>query len=273
MNLEQLTAGMPELVKITGNAQTEIKALTADSRAKCEDGLFFCIRGGRVDAHDFAPQAVAGGCVALVVERELAIDCPQVVVTDVRAAMTRIASAFNGHPERRMKLVGVTGTKGKTTTTYLFKSIVESAGMRCGIIGTTGCIAGQTKLPSHLTTPDPIEMFEILRIMADAGVEVVCMEVSAHALYLRKLVGVVFEAAAYTNLSQDHLDFFGTMDNYLAAKKLLFSAGMARNAAVNVDEETAKAVCDSLDCPLLTYGISASIVVGVIYWILRGWLL
>ena len=250
MNLEQLTAGMPELVKITGNAQTEIKALTADSRAKCEDGLFFCIRGGRVDAHDFAPQAVAGGCVALVVERELAIDCPQVVVTDVRAAMTRIASAFNGHPERRMKLVG------KTTTTYLFKSIVESAGMRCGIIGTTGCIAGQTKLPSHLTTPDPIEMFEILRIMADAGVEVVCMEVSAHALYLRKLVGVVFEAAAYTNLSQDHLDFFGTMDNYLAAKKLLFSAGMARNAAVNVDEETAKAVCDSLDCPLLTYGIS-----------------
>ena len=236
MNLEQLTAGMPELVKITGNAQTEIKALTADSRAKCEDGLFFCIRGGRVDAHDFAPQAVAGGCVALVVERELAIDCPQVIVTDVRAAMTRIASAFNGHPERRMKLVGVTGTKGKTTTTYLFKSIVESAGMRCGIIGTTGCIAGQTKLPSHLTTPDPIEMFEILRIMADAGVEVVCMEVSAHALYLRKLVGVVFEAAAYTNLSQDHLDFFGTMDNYLAAKKLLFSAGMARNAAVNVDE-------------------------------------
>lgn len=107
MNLEQLTAGMPELVKITGNAQTEIKTLTADSRAKCESGLFFCIRGGRVDAHDFAPQAVEGGCVALVVERELAMDCPQVVVTDVRAAMTRIASAFNGHPERRMKLVGL----------------------------------------------------------------------------------------------------------------------------------------------------------------------
>ena len=257
MNLEQLTAGMPELVKITGNAQTEIKTLTADSRAKCESGLFFCIRGGRVDAHDFAPQAVEGGCVALVVERELAIDCPQVVVTDVRAAMTRIASAFNGHPERRMKLVGVTGTKGKTTTTYLFKSIIESAGMRCGIIGTTGCIAGKTKLPSHLTTPDPIEMFEILRIMADAGVEVVCMEVAAHALYLRKLVGVVFEAAAYTNLSQDHLDFFGTMENYFAAKKLLFSTGMTRNAAVNVDEETAQNVCESLDCPLLTYGISS----------------
>ena len=106
MNLEQLTAGMPELVKITGNAQTEIKTLTADSRAKCESGLFFCIRGGCVDAHDFAPQAVEGGCVALVVERELAMDCPQVVVTDVRAAMTRIASAFNGHPERRHRHEG-----------------------------------------------------------------------------------------------------------------------------------------------------------------------
>ena len=100
-------------------------------------------------------------------------------------------------------------------------------------------------------------MFEILRIMADAGVEVVCMEVSAHALYLRKLVGVVFEAAAYTNLSQDHLDFFGTMENYFAAKKLLFSTGMTRNAAVNVDEETAQNVCESLACPLLTYGISS----------------
>lgn len=119
--------------------------------------------------------------------------------------------------------------------------------MRCGIIGTTGCIAGKTKLPSHLTTPDPIEMFEILRIMADAGVEVVCMEVSAHALYLRKLVGVVFEAAAYTNLSQDHLDFFGTMDQYFAAKKMLFSNNMTRNAAVNVDEETAQAVCEMPD--------------------------
>lgn len=256
MNLATLTEGMPELIEITSGETTLIDTLTADSRAKCTNGLFFCIRGGRVDAHDFAPQALQNGCCALVVERRLDLPCPQVVVTDVRAAMTRIASAFNGHPERRMKLVGITGTKGKTTTTYLLKSIIEGAGLRCGIIGTTGCIAGKTKLPSHLTTPDPIEMFEILRIMADAGVDVVCMEVSAHALHLRKLVGVTFEAAAYTNLSQDHLDFFGTMENYFAAKRLLFSAGMARNAAVNVDEETAQAVCNEVSCPMLTYGIS-----------------
>ena len=257
MKLAELTTQMPELIRLIGSGDTEIGVLTADSRAKCAQGLFFCIRGGRVDAHDFAGQAIANGCAALVVERELPLDCPQVLVSDVRAAMTRIASAFNGHPERRLKLVGVTGTKGKTTTTYLLKSVLEAAGIRCGIIGTTGCFAGKTKLPSHLTTPDPIEMFEILRIMADAGVEVVCMEVSAHALELRKLVGVSFEAAAYTNLSQDHLDFFGTMDRYFAAKRRLFTDGMAKNAAVNMDEETSAAVCADVTCPLLSYGISS----------------
>ena len=256
MNLAQLTKDMPELIRITAGEETEIAALTADSRARCERGLFFCLPGARFDGHDFAPQALQNGCCALVVERELALDCPQVVVSVVRAAMARLARAFNGHPERRLRLVGVTGTKGKTTTTYMLKSVIEAAGLTCGIIGTTGCIAGNTKLPSHLTTPDPIEMFEILRIMADAGVQIVCMEVSAHALYLRKLAGIVFEAAAYTNLSQDHLDFFGSMESYLAAKKLLFTTGMAKNAAVNVDEETTESVRSSMTCPYMTYGIS-----------------
>ena len=255
MKLSQLTMNMPELLELT--ADTEISSLTANSREKCSQGLFFCIRGGTVDAHNFAPQAIENGCVALVVERKLDIDCPQVLVTDVRAAMTRIASAFNGHPQQRMKLIGITGTKGKTTTTFLLKSIFEAAGIHCGIIGTTGCIAGNTKLPSKLTTPDPIEMFSILRIMADAGVQVVCMEVSAHALYLRKLVAMDFEVAAYTNLSQDHLDFFGTMEKYFEAKKLLFAADMVRNAAVNVDEETTPEIMKDLTCPTLTYGISA----------------
>jgi len=256
MNLAQLTKDMPELIRITSGEDTEIGFLTADSRAKGENGLFFCLPGARFDGHDFAPQAMMNGCCALVVERELALPCPQVVVSDVRAAMARIASAFNGHPERRLRLVGITGTKGKTTTTYMLKSVIEAAGFSCGIIGTTGCIAGNTKLPSHLTTPDPIEMFDILRIMADAGVQVVCMEVSAHALYLRKLMGIVFEAAAYTNFSQDHLDFFGSMEKYLAAKKMLFEGDMVRNAAINVDEETAEYIQEGMICPSMTYGIS-----------------
>jgi len=256
MNLAQLTKDMPELIRITSGEDTEIGTLTADSRARCDRGLFFCLPGARFDGHDFAAQAVESGCCALVVERELDIACPQVIVSDARAAMARIASAFNGHPERRLRLIGVTGTKGKTTTTYMLQSVIEAAGLSCGIIGTTGCIAGTTKLPSHLTTPDPIEMFEILRIMADAGVQVVCMEVSAHALYLRKLTGIVFEAAAYTNLSQDHLDFFGTMEKYLAAKCILFTTGMVRNAAVNADEETSDVVRAGITCPYMTYGIS-----------------
>ena len=256
MNLAQLTKDMPELIRVTSGEETEISFLTADSRAKGNGGLFFCLPGARFDGHDFAPQALSNGCCALVVERELPIACPQVLVSDVRAAMARMASAFNGHPERRLRLVGITGTKGKTTTTYMLKSVIEAAGFSCGIIGTTGCIAGNTKLPSQLTTPDPIEMFEILRIMAEAGVQVVCMEVSAHALYLRKLMGIVFEAAAYTNFSQDHLDFFGSMEKYLAAKKILFEGDMVRNAAINVDEETAEFIQEGMICPSMTYGIS-----------------
>ena len=252
MNLAQLTKDMPELIRITSGEDTEISFLTADSRAKGENGLFFCLPGARFDGHDFAPQALSNGCCALVVERELDFPCPQVLVSDVRAAMARIASAFNGHPERKLRLVGITGTKGKTTTTYMLKSVIEAAGFSCGIIGTTGCIAGNTKLPSQLTTPDPIEMFEILRIMAEAGVQVVCMEVSAHALYLRKLMGIVFEAAAYTNFSQDHLDFFGSMEKYLAAKKILFEGDMVRNAAINVDEETAEFIQEGMVCPSMT---------------------
>ena len=112
MNLAQLTKDMPELIRITSGEETEIGFLTADSRAKGENGLFFCLPGARFDGHDFAPQAIGNGCCALVVERELDLPCPQVLVSDVRAAMARIASAFNGHPERRLRLVGITGTKG-----------------------------------------------------------------------------------------------------------------------------------------------------------------
>ena len=259
MTLNELIKDVPEQIAYREGPMgldVDIDALIQDSRKACRSGLFFCIPGGSSDGHDFAEQAIANGSVALVVEHFLELNCTQVKVSDVRAAMTRIAAAFNGHPEKKLRLVGITGTKGKTTTTYLLKSIIDAAGIPCGIIGTTGCIAGSTVLPSHLTTPDPIEMFNILRLRANAGVEVVCMEVSAHALYLRKLVGICFEAAAYTNLSQDHLDFFGTMDKYLDAKRILFSNGMVRNAAINVDEETSEIVMRDIQCPMLTFGIS-----------------
>jgi UDP-N-acetylmuramoyl-L-alanyl-D-glutamate--2,6-diaminopimelate ligase len=169
-----------------------------------------------------------------------------------------MAAAFYGHPARQMKLVGVTGTKGKTTTSYLLKAIMEQAGYNCGLIGTTGNMIGSQKLKSDLTTPDPIDLHSTLRQMADAGVQVVSMEVSAHAMDMHRLDGLMFEAACYTNLSQDHLDYFHTMERYFEAKKQLFTSGMVRNASFNADEDTTPGMLKDLKIPYITYGICAT---------------
>jgi len=256
MTLAQLIQELPELIACHGDEATQIGELTADSRKLVQGGLFFCFAGEKFDAHAYAGQAVQNGCAALVVERLLQhLDVPQVLVRDGRAAMARIAAAFYGHPAREMKLLGVTGTKGKTTATYLIKAICEEAGYFCGLIGTTGNMIGKETLKSELTTPDPIEMQRVLRRMADAGVQVVSMEVSAHALALRKLEGMVFEAAVYTNLSQDHLDFFGDMESYFQAKRMFFSPERTRNASFNADEETTARIREELNIPSVIYGI------------------
>ncbi len=259
MKLEALLADLPYLLDTRGEMATEIGQITSNSREKVEKGLFFCISGARFDAHQFAPQAVANGCVGLVVERFLPeISVAQVLVKNGRAAMARMAAAFYGHPARQMKLVGVTGTKGKTTTSYLLKAIMEQAGYSCGLIGTTGNMIGNQKLKSDLTTPDPIDLQATLRQMADAGVQVVSMEVSAHAMDMHRLDGLVFEAACFTNLSQDHLDYFHTMERYFEAKKELFTSGMTRNASFNADEDNTPNMLKDLNIPYITYGICAS---------------
>lgn len=259
MKVSELIQGNALVVKVIGSTETQVKMLTADSRKAegVEGGLFFCISGANFDGHKFAAQMVEKGCSVIVGEREVPeAACTQIIVSDVRAAMALLASAFYGHPEKKLRLIGITGTKGKTTTTYLLKSILETAGMKCGLIGTTGCMIGDQRLDSQLTTPDPIDMFAMLARMVEEGVEAVCMEVSAHALALRKLTGMSFEAAAYTNLSLDHLDFFGTMDAYRDTKKLLFTSGLARNAAFNLDDESTAAVMEGVTIPQMTYAIS-----------------
>ena len=257
MKLRELIVDMPYLLDTRGNMETEIAAVTSNSREKTDRGLFFCIPGARFDAHNYAPQAIGNGCVALVVERYLDIDVPQVRVSNARAAMSRMAAAFFGHPARGMKLVGITGTKGKTTSTYMLKAILEKAGHKCGLIGTTGNMIGDKLLPGSLTTPDPIDLQRTLRMMADEGVEYVTMEISAHAIDMHRLDGMVFEVGCYTNLSQDHLDYFHSMENYFETKKKFFTTGMVRNATVNVDEETSAGVLEAIDIPCLTYGICA----------------
>lgn len=257
MKLRELIQDMPYLLDTRGDMDTEIATITSRSREKVDRGLFFCIPGARFDAHDFAPEAVASGCVALVVERYLdELPVPQVRVSSGRGAVARMAAAFYGHPSSGMKLVGITGTKGKTTTTYLLKAICEHAGYKCGLVGTTGNMIGDRRIASSLTTPDPIELQRCLRMMADEGVQIVIMEVSAHAIDQLRLDGMTFEVGCYTNLSQDHLDYFHTMENYLEAKRAFFTRGMVRNAAINADEETSARIMEGMTIPHITYGIA-----------------
>ena len=255
MKLWELLTELPYVEDTRGDMNTEIRAITSSSREKTDKGLFFCIVGARFDAHDYAWEAVENGCTALVVEHYVELNVPQIRVNNGRAAMARIADAFYGHPSRRMRMIGITGTKGKTTTTYLLKSICESAGLKCGIIGSTGTLVEDQHLDSKLTTPDPIDLQRTLRMMADEGVQVCCMEVSAHAIDMNRLDGMSFEVGCYTNLSQDHLDYFYTMDRYFETKKRFFTDGMAHNAAVNADDETSGKLLPDLKQPHITYGI------------------
>ncbi len=244
-----------EVMDIRGDCS--IEDLAMDTRKPMRNALFFCISGARFDSHRFAGQAVKNGAVCLAVERWLdGVNVPQVLVKNGRKAMTAMSQAFFGYPARGMKILGVTGTKGKTTTSYLMKAIMEQAGYKCGLIGTTGNMIGTRYLKSEFTTPEPIDLHRTLRQMADEGVSCVSMEVSAHALNMGRLEGVHFEAGCYTNLSQDHLDLFGTMENYFRCKKSFFDARWISNASVNADDEKSTEILSGLKVPYVTYGIA-----------------
>ena len=170
MLLKDLLVDVPGVLETKGDMEVRIDALITDSREKTSGGLFFCISGARFDAHTFVGQAEKNGCGAFVVERILEADVPQVKMENVRSAMAYIAAAFYGHPEKEIRMVGVCGTKGKTTTSYLMKAILEKAGFKTGLIGTTGNMIGEKRLHSNLTTPDPIDLHRCLRQMRDEGV-------------------------------------------------------------------------------------------------------
>lgn len=237
MKLNDLTGTIPGKVRIIGDQNTEISNICIDSRKVQPGDLFICTPGLRMDAHKFAPQAVESGAAALLVDHELDLNVPQVVVEDVRAATSYVAAQFHGNPARKMRMIGITGTKGKTTTSFLIKAILEEAGKKVGLIGTVCSMIGEETVPAKLTTPDPVDTQAMLARMVDAGVEYVIMEVSAHALALKRLEGIVFDVGAFSNFSQDHLDFFDSMQSYFECKMRFFDPAMTRQIVYNADDD------------------------------------
>ena len=240
--------------KITGNIDTEIVGLCAVADTAAAGDLFFCYEGTNADGHDFAAKAVKNGAVAIVCERELDLKETQVIVADGRAAMATLARTFYGYADKKLKLVAVTGTNGKTTTTYMLKSIFDKNNSNSAVIGTLGISYGDIFISPELTTPDPLFLHSVFADMVKCGVEYVFMEVSAHALYFDKISGLHFEAGVFTNCTQDHLDFFKDMQSYAECKCKLFEKGRCSHAVLNSDDALGAELIGALpDC--VSYGL------------------
>lgn len=255
--LGELAAAAGAVVtSLEGEAETPIAAITNDSRAAAPGSLFVAVPGWRADGHEYARAAVAAGAAAVCVERPLGIGVPEIRVTDARIAAARMAAAFHGMPARALRIVGVTGTNGKTTTAYLLAAIVKAAGERAGLIGTIETRIGDDVRPGVRTTPDAIDLQAVFAEMRDAGVTSVAMEVTSHALALHRVEGVRFASAAFTNLSQDHLDFHPTMEDYFEAKRSLFTPDRTRRGAVNIDDPYGRRLYEDAAVPLIGFGMS-----------------
>ncbi len=258
VDLERLIATLaPE--EVLHGAPVEVLDLAYDTRAVTPGALFFCVRGERVDRHELAGRAVEAGAVALVVERPLDVDVPQFVVPDARVAMAVVAAEFFGRPSRELKVAGVTGTNGKTTTTFLLFAILAAAGLRPGLLGTVETRIGGERRPAIRTTPEAIDLQRTLREMLDAGDRSCALEATSHGSELRRLDGMRFAVLVFTNLSQDHLDLHGTMERYFDAKRRLFVEGDSSPAAVNVGDPYGRRLAAELReadrAPLVTFAL------------------
>ena len=262
MRLGELVSALEGVGELPGPwRQREVTDLVQDSRRASPGAVFVAVRGYHSDGHQFIPQAVRQGAAAVVAEENAPVDAYTDVlvirVPDSRRALARLAARFYDHPSRRLALAGITGTNGKTTTSYLVKSIVEAAGHTAGLIGTIDYRIGETVYPAPNTTPESLDLQKLLAEMAGRGAQYCVMEVSSHALALGRTDGCEFRAAAFTNLTQDHLDFHGTMEAYFQAKLLLF-AGLAPDAVavVNRDDARADDIIANTRARVITFGFS-----------------
>jgi UDP-N-acetylmuramoyl-L-alanyl-D-glutamate--2,6-diaminopimelate ligase len=230
--------------RVHGDPTVEVAGISLDSRSARHGDLFCAVRGGEVDGHAFAADAVAAGAAAVLVDHRLGLGVPELVVADTRAAMGPLAATLWGDPSQRLTVVGITGTNGKTTTSYLLASILEHAGWVTGILGT---------LTGRFTTPEAPALQAHLAGLVAAGKRAVAMEVSSHALAMHRVDGTRFAVAVFTNLGRDHLDFHGTIERYFAAKAILFTSGLAERGVVNVDDLHGRQLVDVATIPITPY--------------------
>jgi UDP-N-acetylmuramoyl-L-alanyl-D-glutamate--2,6-diaminopimelate ligase len=237
-----------------GDLGVAVREVAYDSRHVAPEALFFCVAGATEDGHRFAPEAIRSGAIAIVVERWLDVDVPQVRVPSVRGAMGPMSAAVFGEPARSITTVGVTGTNGKTTVVHLLDAAFRTAGRRTGVVGTVGSHVAGDPVPLPRTTPEAPDLQRLLARMRAEGVDAVAMEVSSHALDQDRVTGILFDAAVFTNLSQDHLDHHGSMEAYFAAKATLFTPDHARHAVLNLDDPWARRLLDA-PMAITTYGL------------------
>jgi len=236
MELNEMINGI-KIFKGDKKLNIDIENLAFKASEVKNNTLFFVLKNQHEEAEKETVEAVKNGAKAIVSDHYINnVKVPQILTSDVREAMALISGNFYGRPFDKLKVIGITGTNGKTTSTYMLKSILESAGHKVGLIGTNGNLIGNEKIPANLTTPDPFEMHDLMKKMVDKGCDYVVMEVSAHALYYKKVSGINFEVAIFTNLTQDHLDFFETMSNYGYYKSRLFTPIQSKNAVFNADD-------------------------------------
>jgi UDP-N-acetylmuramoyl-L-alanyl-D-glutamate--2,6-diaminopimelate ligase len=242
MRLGELMPGVPP-----GAPDVEVSSLAYDNRVVTPGTLFFCVPGFTRDGHEFAPDAIARGAVALVVQRPLHLGIPELQVDDVRAAMAPAAARFYGDPTAALQVVGITGTNGKTTTAFLVRALLEAGGRQTGLLGTVKSVVGGAEHEVERTTPEAIDLQRTFRTMLELGDAACAMEVSSHALELHRADAIHFAAAIFTNLTQDHLDFHPTMEDYFLAKRRLFTEADTRHAVINVDDPYGARLAAELD--------------------------
>jgi len=257
MKLKELVESL-EVVEIQGELEKEIRGVTYDSRKALPGYLFVCIDGFTTDGHKYAQQAVDNGACALIVQKNVCVigdDITIVKVRDSRKALALVSACWFGNPSRSMTLIGVTGTKGKTTTTYMIRSILEAAGRTVGLIGTVANCIGREKIPARRTTPESYDLQEMFEKMREKGADTVVLEVSSQGLKLHRVTGCEFDIGIFTNFSKDHIGGFEhpDMEDYFKSKLILFK--MCKKGIVNVDAAYSDRVLEEANCEITTFGI------------------